>query len=88
MGRRLPTILHYGGSRMRKARDRVHLPAPAARENSAFPGNPATPADVMGWEPSKGSQTRDGARPASRPAPHARSSSGPTKPMAGPCPAS
>ena len=31
-GRRLPTILHYAGSRMREARDRVHLCPPAARD--------------------------------------------------------
>jgi hypothetical protein len=42
---------------MCKARDRIHVRAAGAREDSAFPGGPATPADVMGWEPSKGSQT-------------------------------
>ena len=45
-GRRLPTILHYGGSGMHQTRNRVHLCPPAARKDRAFPGNPATPADL------------------------------------------
>jgi hypothetical protein len=42
----LPTILHYGISRMRKACDRVHVRATGAREDGAILGSPAAPADL------------------------------------------
>jgi len=38
-GRRLPTTLHYGGNRMREARDRIHVRAAGTREDCPFPGD-------------------------------------------------
>ena len=56
-GSRLPTILHHGGSRMRKARDRIHVRAAGAREDFALSNHTGPLGDVPGGSGSRGRRT-------------------------------